>query len=335
MEKQTKKREVYIDIARGIAIICMILGHSIQKGAVLDTIYSFHMPLFIIVSGMFFKEDRSIISLKKWTKTLIYAYIFIIITNYIYFIIHNISIVIATEEIIKKIMLSYSTIGKLYFNAYSLGEFWFIPLLFIVKVLFIINRKITNNNSICLFLLIVLETYIGYLLGVKGYFLPFSLDVALFSMIFYYIGYILKNSKIIEQLLNKKKALIIIFIIWILGIKLNPIELFLRRYTYGLFCAITAISGTLIIFKLSRKIEEKNIISTGVLSWYGRNSMYILASHYAERLFINYNSVINFSNKNLNGIIVFIINVLIATISTYIFINIKEKLKNKNEELNE
>ena len=49
-----KKRVKYFDIARGITIILMIVGHTLSFGWKRNLIFSFHMPLFIIISGMFF-----------------------------------------------------------------------------------------------------------------------------------------------------------------------------------------------------------------------------------------------------------------------------------------
>lgn len=56
-----KKRNVDIDIGKGIAIILVVVGHIIQHGShnnfdylehdLFKVIYSFHMPLFIFLSG--------------------------------------------------------------------------------------------------------------------------------------------------------------------------------------------------------------------------------------------------------------------------------------------
>ena len=47
-----KERLDYIDRARGILIILMVIGHVWQSGPVFDVIYAFHMPAFFIISGM-------------------------------------------------------------------------------------------------------------------------------------------------------------------------------------------------------------------------------------------------------------------------------------------
>ncbi len=65
-------RNSTIDIAKGIAIILMVVGHSCCPEGLYKLIYSFHMPLFYILSGYFLKEDslantRSFV-LKRWKK---------------------------------------------------------------------------------------------------------------------------------------------------------------------------------------------------------------------------------------------------------------------------
>ena len=70
-----KSRIEYLDIARGIAIILMVIGHVIGNGWKRDLIFSFHMPLFIIVSGMFFKEKRFKDFIVNTIKKLIIPYV--------------------------------------------------------------------------------------------------------------------------------------------------------------------------------------------------------------------------------------------------------------------
>ena len=62
-----KKRIEWIDICRGLAIILVIIGHSnLETGMAFNLksiIYSFHMPLFFVLSGYLFynikdKKDK-------------------------------------------------------------------------------------------------------------------------------------------------------------------------------------------------------------------------------------------------------------------------------------
>lgn len=54
-----KERDHSIDILKGIGILLVIMGHCDIFGRISGLIYSFHMPLFIILSGYFFsyKDD--------------------------------------------------------------------------------------------------------------------------------------------------------------------------------------------------------------------------------------------------------------------------------------
>ena len=68
MNLDKKQRNLYLDIMKGISIFLVLLGHSIQYGSkisyvgsrlffndpVFKLIYSFHMPLFALLSGYLF-----------------------------------------------------------------------------------------------------------------------------------------------------------------------------------------------------------------------------------------------------------------------------------------
>jgi fucose 4-O-acetylase-like acetyltransferase len=54
------KRVAYIDIAKGIGIILVVMGHNdfaLISPFAHKLIYSFHMPMFFFMSGMFFKPE--------------------------------------------------------------------------------------------------------------------------------------------------------------------------------------------------------------------------------------------------------------------------------------
>lgn len=42
----------WVDVARGIGIIAVVVGHVWTRGPVRDALYSFHMPLFFLLSGL-------------------------------------------------------------------------------------------------------------------------------------------------------------------------------------------------------------------------------------------------------------------------------------------
>lgn len=50
----------WADIAKGIAIILMVLGHSSLPAVIQNWIYSFHMPFFFFISGVLTKSVNSV-----------------------------------------------------------------------------------------------------------------------------------------------------------------------------------------------------------------------------------------------------------------------------------
>lgn len=51
-----RRRVMWVDMAKGIAILCVVIGHSVDVGSLPKRlIYTFHMPLFFILAGWTFR----------------------------------------------------------------------------------------------------------------------------------------------------------------------------------------------------------------------------------------------------------------------------------------
>lgn len=73
---QGGSRIVYIDVAKAIGIMLMVLGHIHFDVYYFDRmVYAFHMPLFFIVSGILYRRPESILGyIGKKAKTLMIPY---------------------------------------------------------------------------------------------------------------------------------------------------------------------------------------------------------------------------------------------------------------------
>ena len=75
-----KQRIQWIDIARAMAMFLVFFGHLGDSWfpalkPIFQAIYTFHMPLFFVLSGLFFKPAIEFLSLlKKRTRTLLIPY---------------------------------------------------------------------------------------------------------------------------------------------------------------------------------------------------------------------------------------------------------------------
>ena len=71
------KRDVTFDILKGIGILLMVLGHYFTSESIIRVyIYSFHMPLFMLISGYFYKPKEVMIQVRRDVRSLIVPYLF-------------------------------------------------------------------------------------------------------------------------------------------------------------------------------------------------------------------------------------------------------------------
>lgn len=69
---------------RGFGILLVVLGHTSQFAGLVHWIFSFHMPLFFIISGMLFHERQFLDSFKKKVARLLIPYLFFGIVTFAY-----------------------------------------------------------------------------------------------------------------------------------------------------------------------------------------------------------------------------------------------------------
>ena len=151
-----KERNLYIDVLKAITILLVVIGHCIQYGAGKDFllyggffynktyifIYSFHMPLFMLISGyMFFQSAKT-----KKCKTLLFVkFKQLIIPLFCW------SFISLIVEVIK-ILAGVSTheFGFIWIFQTILASFWggpwFLWALWWSSLLIIIGRKFLKDN---------------------------------------------------------------------------------------------------------------------------------------------------------------------------------------------
>lgn len=71
-----ESRLTALDSLRGFGILLVVLGHTSQTSGLVSWIFSFHMPLFFIISGMLFHERQFLDSFKRKAIRLLVPYVF-------------------------------------------------------------------------------------------------------------------------------------------------------------------------------------------------------------------------------------------------------------------
>lgn len=277
-----ENRITYIDLAKGVAIIAVIIGHMhIWKFN--NIIYSFHMPFFFILSGAFISQKYSeIFYIKRKAWQLLRPYIFtcvmlILLSVIINIIMGNINDIL--HDVWKWLAASFYGSGNIErYGIKRVGAIWFLLASFFSCsfVRLICNKKYA-------FLIVILVGLIGYL-TTDLVWLPLSLQVAAVASIYVYIGYYLKNSKKKFSLRTKFLGSILVIIIWILTICFGQINMAKNLYKYGIFSFLGALCGVLVVFAICKKFAENKKLAklTNLLCFYGKNSLVILCFHLLE-----------------------------------------------------
>ena len=166
--KVEQKRTEILDIMKGVAIILMILGHCIQHGSgklyltnasyfnnpVFQFIYSFHMPLFMLVSGyvFFYSMNRHTFTdniIKKIKQLLVPILTYSIIDAIIYSIINKVPLLSAIN-IIDNIWflwaVFYCSLVILFVNKFF-KDHWIVYILIWLSLFFI--KDIHNFHLYC------------------------------------------------------------------------------------------------------------------------------------------------------------------------------------------
>lgn len=168
-----------INILRGFAIFLVILGHCIQHGSgeeyyinasyyssiLFKSIYGFHMPLFMVISGFLFS-----ISIKKWTtKKLISNRLLLLLPIFVWnFIIHF------KQYLSTLLALGFLPFIKEYILS-SLYSFWFLWALFYCCMIVLIVHKFFKDSYIIYFLGFILTFFVtdNYCGAASKYLYPF------------------------------------------------------------------------------------------------------------------------------------------------------------------
>ncbi len=289
-----------IDVAKGIGILLVVFAHVNYTSFLLEYIYSFHMPLFFVLSGFVFDRKRYLSFadfLRRRVKNLICPYIFFAVMSVLFeciIIIYgngfSVDLVKTFCKGIINILLSRGSAD--FFNA----PLWFVLCLFTVEIIYFFVSKLKDKFAVLICMaLVVLGWFLEseYFTLFENKLLPWSIDSALFALGFYALGnFVFQKSKLHIFLLSdhKNKNLIIVGII-ILSIAIGfPLALVNGKVSLGskilnngfVFYA-TGIIGTVLVVAVSALLKKSKF-----LAWCGQNSFYIMAVHYICRVSLRY-----------------------------------------------
>lgn len=296
MEKQFNKKML---ILQAFAIILVVIGHrgGIQVFADWFSIYSYHMPLFIFISGYFYKDENQNnifkFILKKIKNLVIPYYIWAFIYFFIILILKRFNLPTYSYDIGFKMFFlePWITGHQLGLNAAA----WFVLSLFLVQVIYIIFRRLSHlKNEWILTAIFIIIGGISVLFANEGYNEGIYLTIVRtgFLIQFYQIGYLYKKKIENKFKVNNLVYFILLFIVQFLIIKMWGAKSF-----SAVFCnefdhnnvflpLLTSITGIMLWMKISELLLP--ILGENKLfNYIGKNTWTIMMHHQLVFYFIN------------------------------------------------
>lgn len=288
-----KKRLTWVDIAKAIAIIGMVVGHEVTNNALRIFIFSFHMPLFFILSGY---TSGNVDNWKKLGAKLKKSFIKVWLLACLMVILLGIENLLAGALSFPK-MLQVDLQGLIWgsnvpwMKIQTVGIMWFLFVFFWAKLLFDWLQVIFPNK------------YNGMILGILAYFafvisqkqwLPQALDIVPIAAFFMWIGSFIKSLER-EKISGRGLSILLVsaFGYWILCLQNGiSIEMATRHYPYFIISILEAVAGTIVICYISKGLALKNYFKVP-LQMIGKHTLAIMCIHQLDFYWINWENYFN------------------------------------------
>ncbi len=273
-------RYSFIDFLKGVGIFLVVWGHTMTPRSAY--IYSFHMPLFFFLSG-FVHHDKPIgkFIIAK-INTLYIPYALFTILSWLFYLVRY------------WVSGRYSEVSAHCYKLLSLftgmadnggnNPIWYLTCIFVVSILFLLISKI--HNSKIRFGLIGCFSLVGYWLSQADISLFFNADIACTGLVFYYIGYQVRQHDLLQHLAHLKR------VAWIaIVVSAELLHIFSTRMNIK-FAEITRVNmagnllGDYFLFYIASLLGVFVFLAIGyrirnfrLFNYFGMNSLLILATH--------------------------------------------------------
>ena len=187
------ERDWQIDVAKALAIILVALGHaSGMPPAYKLFAYSFHVPLFFVLSGWvgerFGRRAFGRKTVGKLARTLLIPYVSFFLVAYGYWILS--AVLNGTSQSWAGHPWWHPFVGLLWANGsslYVLPALWFLPALFVATVVYLALREDLSAAVLAVCSLLVVWAWTRWFPGLRLR-LPFALDVLPVALFFIAVG---------------------------------------------------------------------------------------------------------------------------------------------------
>ena len=273
----------WIDNLRWIWILLIVLWHTLMPewSIITKYIFSFHVVLFFILSGLLFNEKKHTNFKLFFKNKLVRLIIPFFLFNIIFIIISKLEWKFEWTRIIDfAVWLFYWDYlwdnwwymnNTWWFNLVNVST-WFLPALFLTSLYYFIINKFITNKKIKLIILFLISFFIFIESKYTIFRFPWSAEIALMMTVFYWLANTFKKEifSFVERI-NSKFVLFLVPIITIHLFFLNSVNVSTNYYWNYFWLILNSILWFLTIL-----IIAKNIWKNKILDFLWKNSIIIL-----------------------------------------------------------
>ncbi len=284
------KRWTQMDVAKGLGILVIVLGHNWFTANSKELLYpllaSFIIPLFFFLSGVFFKPEQDLreLAIRK-ADAILKPFFF---TMLMYVLVRSI---LRDQPLLPDIAgVLYASVDTIPWQAlWFLPHFWAAILVswLVLRLLRPLQLQLPGNCAVLVGLLLLgigmikCFWHIPVSVGGHAYLLPglpFSLDVVFISSAYFLLGYVLRarlrthHSSALTMLLS---AALFASVFIFTGASMDIAQ---RRYDHWLWSTLLAISGTYCCWALSGLLMRFGRAGK-VMTYIGQSTLIILIFH--------------------------------------------------------
>ncbi len=315
------------EISKGILIVLLLFCSYSMDGKFQKLIYSIlYTGLILLFSSARPEKESFFTGIKRLFRIYLIPYFscaaaaFLLNVRYMnleYFIVF-----------LKKYLIGMSGSKMILKTLPSISPLSIVPVLFCSELIYLIITNILSKEWEKAFFSLLISLA-GFSLGSRGFWLPWSFDIACYGVLCQYSGSLIKRYKKERFLSEKPIYYFILSPVWAYMIFLGSMNVYQREYAQFGWGIIGSLSGILLLCGFSAFIEKHLLFIAYMLNSLGGNAMIIIIFHvlFEERIrrFLDHSGFNQYDI--LNPLINILIQLCVGSLTAFLIHRLFEKRK--------
>ena len=326
-----KVRIDWPDVAKGICMLSIILGHS-SIDWINQLVFLYDLPVFFLIAGFFLKKDEEYTFIKNKARRLLIPYYLtcfgICIGKAIIAAANGTSVSQAVKERILAALYAAGDSWQEPNVIYGIGAIWFLWALFLALIIVnhFVERKYYGIIIACI-------AYVGWASFEKtGIWLPLSVQAAMFATAYIIIGYECRKTDYNPAKIGKVPLICLVFVA---AFGIQHFRGFWIVHDYmgnGWLDFFISLAASSLIIAIAVDICKKHIVLRNILRFIGQHSLVVLCFHTLEMEAIplgdlNLKITSLMSMNPLFSVLTFLlIKISFSVLATVLFVIVKNRL---------